>query len=427
MNISGIVRLLILMWVLLWLDHGAWGQQNSVSHDKIRIDSICINKNWRTRESIIREEIRISPGDSVDPGALDTMLIRVWDIGNFAKVNYELDSLKNGNYLLKLTAKDAFTIVPILSFNGNRQDWALSLGMTDGNLLGRNIRFNIQGTMGTNARGFQLGFTVPRQLMYRNMTASGNILFGQGYNYRYENGEKASGVAFKRSEISGSISNPWNEDFSYRFSPDIGWSLFQHKADSSLVQTEVLLSENYTINYLNFSVGESIGYIQKKRHQKNGFRASVGFGAAFGLDKNSPFYYTISGSLEYHKLFSKIVQFSAMYSTAYTSTNTSSLLFYYGSNMVKGILTGEISGQAYYASYLGWHFTYINKDWFAMEQSFYMNWGNGHDNYMDLYSCAPHYGLGTGFFFNIPMIPWLGFRMYFTYSGRNSNWFRLEL
>ena len=420
-------RYLYLCIFLIFQSYLGFSQQKLPPGEKIRIDSIRINKNWRTKEAIIREELKIKVGDSINQGVLDTMVIRIWDIGNFAKVGYELDTLEHGNYLLKVMAKDAFTIVPILSFSGNRQDWSLSLGMSDNNFLGRNIRFDISGTMGTNAKNFNLGITVPRQLLYKNMSINGGVLYGQGNNYRFKSREKVSGVAYIKKQISGGITNPWHEDFKYRFSPNFGWSLFQHVADSSLVDSDVPLVGDYTINYLSMSVGETIGYIRRMRHQKNGFMASLGAGIGIGLDKSSPLYYSIGAGLDYHKLFNKVVQFSAEYTTGYTSTTIPSLLFYKGANMVKGTITGEISGQSYYAVYLGWHFTYFNRDWFAMEQSFFLNWGNGKDNYIDLYNSRPLYGVGTGFFFNLPMIPWLGFRLYFTYSGKNSNWFNLDL
>ena len=421
------VKHLIIITIILFHYLPILGQQKISSGTKIKIDSIRIDKNWRTKKAIILDELGISAGDSVNQGTLDTMMIRLWNLDNFAKVGYELDTLPNKNFLLKVMAKDALTIVPILSFNGNKQDWSLSAGMTDNNFLGRNIRLNIHGTIGTNAKSFNLGMTVPRQLMYKNMSVSGNVLYGQGNNYRIENGEKKSGVAYTNKQISGSISNPWHEDFTYRFSPNIGWSLFQHEADSNLVKSDISPADNYTVNYFTLSVGESIGYINRQRHQKDGFQATIGFGAGLGLDKSSPFYYSIGGGITYHKLFNKTVQFSAEYSTGYTSSAIPSLLFYKGASSVKGILTGEISGQAFYSTYLGWHFTYINRDWFAMEQSVYINWGSGADDYLDLYQKIPLYGVGTGFYFNIPMIPWLGFSMYFTYSGQNSNWFRLEL
>lgn len=421
------IRILLSVIFIFFLLNQAISQIKLTSDQKIRIDSIRIKKNWRTKSSIIRDELKFEAGDSINQGVLDTTIIRLWNIGNFAKVGYELDTLTNGNYLLDIMAKDALTIVPILSFNGNREDWSLSVGMSDKNFLGRNINFNISGTIGTNTKNFNMGITVPRQLLYKNMSVSGGILYGKGKNFRFENREKVSGVAYTIKQISGSISNPWNEDFNYRFSPNFGWSIFQHETDSSLSDTEGPFAGNYKINYLSLSVGESIGYVKRMRHQKDGFSASIGIGAGIGLDKNSPFYYSVGSGINYYKLFNKVVQFSSEFSTGYTSSTIPSLLFYKGANDVKGILTGEISGQSFYTAYVGWHFTYINRDWFAMEQSVYLNWGNGTDKYFDLYNKKPLYGIGTGFYFNIPMIPWLGMRMYFTYSGKNSNWFRLEL
>lgn len=394
---------------------------------EIRIDSIQIIKNWRTKEHIIKQELGFDAGDIVTPGILDTMIIRIWNVGNFARVDYTLDSLTDGKIFLSVIAKDAFTIVPAFGFSGNRQDWSLGMGMSDANFLGRNINFNIGGTIGTNARNFNMNITLPRQLLYKNMSVSGGVLIGQGTSYRYRNREKVSMIAYSNKQISGGVSNPWHEDFKYRFSPNFGWSIFQHDSDSAFSKSDTDYTGNYKVNYLSLSLGESIGYINKMRHQKDGYSASIGFGTGIGLDKNSPFYYSIGLGANFYKLFNKVVQFSSEFSTGYTSSTIPSLLFYKGAGDVKGILTGEISGQSYYTAYVGWHFTYINRDWFAMEQSVYVNWGNGNDNYQDLYNTKPLYGVGTGLRFNIPQIPWMGFKLFFTYSGENSNWFRLEL
>ena len=393
----------------------------------IKIDSIRIAKNWRTKDAIVREELGFREGDLVNQGMLDTMVIRIWNIGNFAKVGYQLDTLPGDRHLLEIMAKDALTIVPNLSFSGNRLDWSFSAGVSDNNFLGRNIRFAISGTVGTNAKAFNMGINIPRQLLYKNMSVNGSIVYGQGKNYRFENGEKSSVIAYRRKQITGGVTNPWHEDFKYRFSPNIGWSLFQHVADSNLVVSDVPWTGNYTINYFSFSVSESIGYVSRMRHQKDGWRISAGVGMGIGLDKSSPMYYSAGGSVDFHKLFNPVLQFSAKFNTGYISTSIPSLLFYHGAHAVKGTITGEISGQSYYTAYLGWHFTYINRDWFAMEQSVYLNWGTGHDTYLALYKSSPLYGIGTGFYFNIPMIPWLSMRIYFTYSGHRNNWFRLEI
>ncbi len=417
-------RILSVFLLVLIIAFSAMGRGGEVSNGKIHIDSIRIIKNWRTRDQIIIRELGFRQGDDVTQGDLDTMVIRIWNIGNFAKVGYEIDSTEHGNILI-ISTKDALTLLPILSFNGNREDWALTLGMADKNFLGRNINFNIRGTFGTNDKSFQMDIVIPRQMLYRNMSVGGGIVYGKGLNYKFENRERVSVVTYRKKQIYGILGNPWNEDFKYRFSPDVGWSVFQHQADSALNDTGLAPAGNYTVNYLSFSISESAGYIKKQRHRKDGFLVSVGAGAGVGLDRNSPFYFTISGNIQYHRLFNKMVQFSGKFATGYTSSAVPSLQFYKSANAVKGTVTGEIAGRAFYTAYLGWHFTYVNRDWFAMEQAVYVNWGNGNDRYADLFTTSPLFGVGTGFYFNMPMIPWLGFRVYFTWSGQNSNWFRL--
>ncbi len=392
-----------------------------------QIDSIVIKNNWRTRDAIIRNELGFHAGDLITLGSLDTMVMRIWNIGNFAKVEFKIDSTANGAKVLYIHAKDAFTIVPILGFSGNSKDWRLSLGMSDSNFLGRNIDFGISGTMGTTGNSFSTHFTIPRQLLYKNMSIHGGLSFGKGAYQRYVDREPVSEVAFTNKQIYGSISNPWNEDFKYRFSPDVGFSLFQHQADSSFSDSDIPFAGNYTINYFTTGISESVGYIKRMRHQSDGYGASLGIGIGIGLDRNSPLYYSVGGGAEYHHLFNKVVQITSQFSTGYTSATIPSLLVYKGANDVKGILTGEISGQSYYTTYVGLHLTYINRDWFAMEQSFYVNWGNGRDVWSELFVTTPVYGVGSGIYCNIPMVPWLAFRVFFTYSGKNSNWFNLDI
>ncbi|MDZ7604859.1 MAG: hypothetical protein U5K79_04570 [Cyclobacteriaceae bacterium] len=420
------IRTIAILFSLVFV-HLNLTAQNPERPVAFQIDSIVITNNWRTRDHIIRNELGFHEGDLITLGTLDTMAMRIWNIGNFAKVEFKIDSTASGTKVLYIHAKDAFTIVPILGFSGNSKDWRLSLGMSDSNFLGRNINFGISGTLGTNGNSFNAHFSVPRQLLYKNMAIHGGLSYGKGAYRRFIDREPVSEVVFTNKQIYWSISSPWNEDFKYRFSPDVGFSLFQHQADSSFSDSDLPFAGNYTINYFTTGVSESIGYIRRVRHQLDGYRASVGVGMGIGLGQNSPFYYSFGGGAEFHKLFNKVVQFSAEFSTGYTSSTIPSLLFYKGANAVKGILTGEISGQSHYSVYTGLYLTYINRDWFAMEQSFYVNWGNGRDVWPELFATTPVYGVGSGIYCNIPMIPWLAFRVFFTYSGKNSNWFNLDI
>jgi outer membrane protein assembly factor BamA len=84
--------------------------QEVASTEQIRIDSIVLIKNWRTKDRIIREEMGFWQGDIITRSAIDTAMIRVWNIGNFARVEYQLDTFGHQQNLLTITAQDALTV-----------------------------------------------------------------------------------------------------------------------------------------------------------------------------------------------------------------------------------------------------------------------------------------------------------------------------
>lgn len=397
--------------------------------ETIAIDSISIKRNWRTRDRIILEELEFKAGDEVSFQTIQTSMDKVWNTGNFATVSYNIDTLEDGRHLMVLTARDAFAIYPIISINGNRQDYRIGLGVVDENFLGRNIRLSIRA--GLNSTGNDWGFKIefPRQLLYKNMTLDFGSRFGRRKYARIEDREEIYMTAFDLFELYGSIGNPWHQDYEYTFSPNLGWKYFKHTSNRSLLDsTELALPhpEDFTCQGLLIDLSESIGTVNKKRHRKDGYRASIGTGFGIGLDKQSPYYQTFEVGLEYHHTFNRILQFSSEFSTAYTTSDISSLQYYKGASEVLGYKTGEIYGKSYYSVYLGLHMTYFSYEWLALEHAVYLNWGNGAYKYFDLYRGKQLASVGTSFRFMIPMIPFIYAQFSFTYSGPGSNWFDFQ-
>ncbi|MBI9063663.1 MAG: hypothetical protein JEZ14_16900 [Marinilabiliaceae bacterium] len=395
------------------------------SHKAI-VDSIIIEKNWRTKDKIILRELEFGVGDQPTNETIEQSIQKIWNIGNFAEVSYRQDTLNDGRRLFKITARDALTIVPILSYSGNKNDYNLSLGVSDNNFLGRNIGLNLVGSTGTNGVSYNFGIKLPRQLLYKNMTLSVNSSMGHNTYTRYANREAVSHVAIRQKSFGLHVGNPNHTDFSYTFSPDLDVSLFNHQTDTSLVDASLPFSQEYNVTYLSIGMSESVGIINQKRHQKDGYSFHLSTGFNIGLNGESPYYQTISGGGQYHKLFNRVVQLSSSFSTGYTTANTTSLKHHLGSGQVKGILFGEISGKSYYSAALGGYFTYLNSKWLAVVHSIYFNAGNGTEKYPDLFTTHPLMAVGTGAELRVPMVPWLSIRFHFTYSGKNSNWFNME-
>lgn len=402
------------------------GEETTDKNFHGKIDSITIRRNWRTREKIILQELDIKPGEIVDTKQIDMSISRIWNIGNFARVYYRIDTLDNGKIVLDVTAQDALTIMPVFSFSGNRKEYVLTLGVNDNNLLGRNIYLGLAGSFGSNVRYGNMNIGIPRQLLYRNMTLNGGFSYGVSQNLIQENGIISSGVAYHQKNISIFIGNPYHTDYKYTFSPNLAISYFNHKTDSTLLETGIRNSGNYNVNYLTVSTSESVGLMNRVRHQQDGYIITAGMGYGIGLDKESPGYFSFGVSASFSNLFNRFFQLDAGFSTGYTTAELPSLISYLGPSHVKGILSGEKAGKSIWHANTAANITYINRDWFAIEQSLFLNFGNAADLYSDLFKTTPLYSAGCRLRLMVPMVPWLAINFYYAYRGSNKHWYSLD-
>jgi outer membrane protein assembly factor BamA len=402
------------------------GQEKSGNDFSVRIDSVSIRKNWRTRENIILQELDIKSGDSVTAQRIEKSISRIWNIGNFAKVSYRIDTLENGRIVLNVTAQDAVTIMPNFSFSGNRKEYIMTLGVNDNNFLGRNINLGIAGSFGTNVRYGNLNIGIPRQLLYRNMTLRGGFSYGASQNFRYENGIITKGIAYYYKNISMFVGNPYHTDYKYTFSPNLAVSYFSHKTDSSLLDPAIPVWDSYDVNYLNFSTSESVGMINRIRHQQDGYLITAGMGYGLGLDKHSHGYFSFGIQGTYSRLLNRFIQLDAGFATGYTTADLPSIISFLGPGQVKGILTGERSGKSIWNANTAALITYVNRDWIAVEQSFFVNAGNAADVYRNLFASNPLFSAGTRLRFMIPMVPWLAINFYYAYRGNDKHWYSMD-
>lgn len=418
------IRYYIIFYIII-SGQALFAQTSDPKKEFVLIDSIVIQKNWRTKDNIILHELEFSSGDIVSKGLIDTSMIKIWNLGNFSSVEYQIHQYEKQTNTLEITAKDALTIIPNLSFNGNKNDFRFSAGINDKNFLGRNIKLNFNVTTGTTDKHFHISTTIPRQLLYKNMALHGSLTYGSGMNYQYKNGAKSLAVGYQKRAASFAISNPWHKDFDYHFSPDISLGFTQHKTDTSLISKDIPTVNDYTVGFFHIGFNESAGYIKHRRHQKDGYQLAIGSGYSIGLTPASKSYFNLTTGAAYHKLLNSIIQFSCSFSTAFTSTHIPSLLFY--RNDVKGYYTGEISGQAFYTSSIGSELTWLNRQWLSLVQSIYLNSGNGSNSYLDLFKKKPYYSAYTRLRLSTPAIPWLAFSVDFVWSKRKENWFLLNL
>ncbi len=211
-------------------------------------------------------------------------------------------------------------------------------------------------------------------------------------------------------------------DYNYTFSPDLSLGYFNHQTDSAIIEEGISQPEAYTVNYLTVSTAESIGLMNRKRHQREGYNISAGIGAGIGLSKMSPAYISAGISGVYSKLLARFLQIDGSISSGYTTTELASLINYLGPGHVKGILSGERAGKSIISSTIALRLTYINRNWFAMEQSFFINAGNAADVYWRLFSTPPLASAGSSIRLMIPMVPWLAISFHYAWMGNSEHW-----
>lgn len=162
------------------------------------------------------------------------------------------------------------------------------------------------------------------------------------------------------------------------------------------------------------------------RHQQDGYLVTAGMGYGIGLDKESSGYFSFGVNGQNSILLNRFIQLDAGLSSGYTTANLPSLINYLGPEHVKGILTGEKSGKSILSANTDLRLTYINRDWFAVEQSFFLNIGNATDVYWNLFATSPLYSAGSRLRFMIPMVPWLAINFNYAYRGNDINWFSMD-
>ena len=409
--------------------------------DSVNIDRIEITKNWMTWDRIIMNELLFEEGDVVSYGQIDTSMNKVWNIGNFANVEYTIREGPDGN-VMEIEALDALQIYPVLTVDhSSENDYNYRLGLGDENFLGSNSELKIVWDKKPTGATWDFRFKLPRQLMYKNMTVELGTKVGLDTKVFYDreisnlNGETEveyrTGLMapYHKTDVFTNIGNPWHLDYRYRFSPDLTLRFMNDSYDSTLLSQEDpdpgIHVEDAVYRFFNIQASESVGTVDKQRHRKNGYTVRASYDLFAGL-AGTRSHHEVNLSGEYHRSFSPLFQISTELHTGYTTADDQ-YRFMKGSSDVLGLRLGEIYGKTYYSAYAGAHFTWFNYKWLSLENAYFLNWGNGADTYSDLLGTRQKFSVGTFLEFRVPLVSWIAFRFSFMYAGPGSEWFKFNM
>ncbi|MBI4343093.1 MAG: outer membrane protein assembly factor BamA [Candidatus Omnitrophica bacterium] len=199
-----------------------------VEHELVYIDRIHVRGNLRTKDVVVRRELRVYPGERFDGARIRKSLDRLYNLGYFEEVNVETEPAETPDHEdLVVQVKEAKTgsfsfgggfssvdrLVGLIELEQRNFDWRNAPSFTG---AGQDLRFSIQ--IGSVRRFFDLSFTEPWIFGYP-------VSFGiDGYN-RTRLRSSNLGLGFEEEQRGGGLR--LGKEFADLVHVGLGYQLFQ--------------------------------------------------------------------------------------------------------------------------------------------------------------------------------------------------------
>lgn len=128
----------------------------------VKINLIHVAGNTKTKEKVIRRELRINPGDTFSKAALERSQREVWVLNYFSDVKIDYWPVDEDQIDLKFTVEEKSTDLANMSAGWSERDKIIgSIGVAMNNLFGNGQQLSFDWNFGRYYRSFQIGFTEP--------------------------------------------------------------------------------------------------------------------------------------------------------------------------------------------------------------------------------------------------------------------------
>lgn len=128
----------------------------------VKINLVHVSGNTKTKEKVIRRELRINPGDTFSKAALERSQREVWVLNYFSDVKIDYWPVGEDKIDLKFTVDEKSTDLANMSAGWSERDKVIgSIGVAMNNLFGNGQRLSFDWNFGRYYRSFQIGFTEP--------------------------------------------------------------------------------------------------------------------------------------------------------------------------------------------------------------------------------------------------------------------------
>ncbi len=137
-------------------------QFNITEGQPVKINLIHIAGNTKTKEKVVRRELRINPGDIFSKAALERSQRDVWVLNYFSDVKIDYWPVSDDQIDLKFTVEEKSTDLANMSAGWSERDKIIgSIGVAMNNLFGNGQQLSFDWNFGRYYRSFQIGFTEP--------------------------------------------------------------------------------------------------------------------------------------------------------------------------------------------------------------------------------------------------------------------------
>ncbi len=169
-----------------------------------KVNKIHIAGNTRTKEKVIRRELKIAPNETFSKAALERSQREVWVLNYFADVKIDYWPVDEEKIDLKFEVEEKSTDLANMSAGWSERDKLIgSVGVAMNNLFGNGQRLSFDWNFGRYYRSFQIGFTEP--WLFDSPTLTGFSFYDTkregkqwyGYNQRSIGGSIRFGRRFR--------------------------------------------------------------------------------------------------------------------------------------------------------------------------------------------------------------------------------------
>jgi outer membrane protein insertion porin family len=128
----------------------------------VKVNKIHITGNTKTKEKVIRRELRLHPGETFSREALVRSQRDVWVLNYFSDVQVDVQPIDEERVDVSIQVEEKSTDTANMSAGYSERDKLIgSLGLAMNNLFGNGQRLSIDWNFGRSFRSFQISFTEP--------------------------------------------------------------------------------------------------------------------------------------------------------------------------------------------------------------------------------------------------------------------------